>query len=148
MSGARAGRSGPGWDPDRYLVYADERGRPFTDLLHRVDVAAPARVVDLGCGPGNLTALLAARWPDADVVGVDSSPEMVERARAGGVDGVRFTLGDVRTWPADAPAGGVDVLTANATFHRRPGTSTRPPPPWTPFRHPGGSPSQCPANTT
>ena len=48
------------WDPDRYLVYADERGRPFVDLLARVGAQAPARVVDLGCGPGNLTALLAA----------------------------------------------------------------------------------------
>jgi trans-aconitate 2-methyltransferase len=104
------------WDPDRYLVYADERGRPFTDLLHRVDVAAPRRVVDLGCGPGNLTALLADRWPEADVVGVDSSAEMIQRAQASGPDRVRFRLGDVRTWPAEAPADGVDVLTANATF--------------------------------
>ena len=52
------------WDPDRYLVYADERGRPFLDLLARVGAVAPARVVDLGCGPGNLTALLAERWPE------------------------------------------------------------------------------------
>ena len=53
------------WDPDRYLTYADERGRPFVELLARVGAAAPARVVDLGCGPGNLTGLLAERWPDA-----------------------------------------------------------------------------------
>ena len=62
------------WDPDRYLAYADERGRPFVDLLARVPAENPRVVVDLGCGPGTLTALLAARWPSADVTGVDSSP--------------------------------------------------------------------------
>ncbi|MGZ6754892.1 MAG: methyltransferase domain-containing protein, partial [Nocardioides sp.] len=69
------------WDPDRYLAYADERGRPFVDLLARVGADAPERVVDLGCGPGNLTALLAERWPGADVRGLDASPEMVAAAR-------------------------------------------------------------------
>ncbi|CAN5697305.1 methyltransferase domain-containing protein [soil metagenome] len=98
------------WDPDRYLVYADERGRPFVDLLTRVGAEAPARVVDLGCGPGHLSGLLAARWPYADVLGVDSSPEMVARASA---PGVRFVEGDVRTW---APEGPVDVLFSNATY--------------------------------
>ena len=101
------------WDPDRYLAFADERGRPFLDLLQRVGAASPRRVVDLGCGPGNLTALLARRWPDADVVGVDSSPEMLERARRGESAGVRFEVGDVRTWE---PPGVVDVMVANATY--------------------------------
>jgi trans-aconitate 2-methyltransferase len=104
------------WDPDRYLLHADERGRPFVDLLARVGAAAPARVVDLGCGPGTLTALLAERWPGATVVGVDSSPEMLERAR--GVAGVTVEAGDVRTW---APAEPVDVLVANATYQWVPG---------------------------
>lgn len=104
------------WDPDRYLVYADERGRPFVDLVNRIDADAPRGVVDLGCGPGNLTALLAARWPNADVLGVDSSPEMVERARSGGVEGVRFTDGDVRTWRPEPGGPPVDVLVANAVY--------------------------------
>ena len=65
------------WDPDRYLTYADERGRPFVELVARIGAAAPAEVVDLGCGAGNLTGLLAERWPDAHVVGLDSSPEMI-----------------------------------------------------------------------
>ena len=104
------------WDPDRYLVYADERARPFVDLLARVDATAPATVVDLGCGPGTLTALLAHRWPGADVLGVDSSPEMVERAQ--GVDGIRVETGDVRSWRPAAP---VDVLVANATYQWVPG---------------------------
>jgi trans-aconitate 2-methyltransferase len=106
------------WDPDRYLVYADERGRPFLDLLARVGAEAPRRVVDLGCGPGNLTALLAKRWSTADVLGVDSSPEMVERARRGQFTGVRFEPGDVRSWE---PAEPVDVLVANATYQWVPG---------------------------
>jgi trans-aconitate 2-methyltransferase len=104
------------WDPDRYLVHADERARPFVDLLARVAAEAPATVVDLGCGPGTLTALLARRWPGADVLGVDSSPEMVERAR--GVAGIRVEAGDVRTWRPDGP---VDVLVANATYQWVPG---------------------------
>jgi trans-aconitate 2-methyltransferase len=72
------------WDPDRYLAYADERGRPFVDLITRIDAADPATVVDLGCGPGNLTALLAERWPDAKVTGVDSSAEMIAAAQGSG----------------------------------------------------------------
>ena len=53
------------WDPERYLTFADERGRPFLELLSRIDVDAARRVVDLGCGAGNLTVLLARRWPQA-----------------------------------------------------------------------------------
>jgi trans-aconitate 2-methyltransferase len=106
------------WDPDRYLVYADERGRPYVDLLARVGAAAPGRVVDLGCGPGNLTVLLADRWPEADVLGLDSSEEMVDRARGAGFDGVRFESGDVRTWVPDGP---VDVVLSNATYQWVPG---------------------------
>lgn len=102
-----------GWDPTAYLRYADERGRPFADLLARVDVDA-STVVDLGCGPGLLTALLRARWPAARIVGVDSSAEMVARARADGTDpGVSYTVGDLREWCPSEP---VDVLVSNATL--------------------------------
>ncbi|WP_121253622.1 trans-aconitate 2-methyltransferase [Nocardioides ferulae] len=105
------------WDPARYLTYADERARPFVDLLARVGADSPATVVDLGCGPGTLTALLRERWPGADVLGVDASPEMVEAARAA-VDGVRFELVDLRDW---SPAAPVDVLVSNATLQWVPG---------------------------
>lgn len=104
--------SGHSWDPERYLTYADERGRPFVDLLARVPATEVDRVVDLGCGPGNLTRLLKERWPAADVVGVDSSPEMVARAREA-VDGVLFAEADLRGWQAESP---VDVLLSNATL--------------------------------
>ena len=60
------------WDPQTYLAYADERTRPARDLLAAIDVEKPARVVDLGCGTGASTRLLARRWPDADVLGTDS----------------------------------------------------------------------------
>jgi trans-aconitate 2-methyltransferase len=104
------------WDPERYLAYADERGRPFVELVARVGATAPRTVVDLGCGPGNLTALLKERWPDAAVTGVDSSPEMVAAARP--VAGVDFAVGDLRTWRPDAA---VDVLVSNATLQWVPG---------------------------
>src|SRR3712207_4051709 len=105
------------WDPDRYLSYADERGRPFVDLLARVPAENPRRVVDLGCGPGNLTALLADRWPGADVTGIDSSREMIEAARE--VDGITWEVGDLRAWAEPDPLAlrePVDVVFSNATL--------------------------------
>lgn len=101
------------WDATQYLRYGDERARPFLDLLGQVGAERPRRVVDLGCGPGNLTALLARRWPGAEVVGVDNSPEMIEAARALALPGVCFELGDVRDW---RPAGAPDVITCNAVL--------------------------------
>jgi trans-aconitate 2-methyltransferase len=101
------------WDPDRYLSYADERGRPFVELLARVAATDPQSVVDLGCGPGNLTALLASRWPDATITGVDSSPEMIAAARADHGDAGTFEVADLRDWSAPT---GVDVLVSNATL--------------------------------
>ncbi len=104
------------WDPERYLTYADERGRPFVELLARVDARQPDEVVDLGCGPGNLTRLLAERWPAARVLGIDSSPEMVAAGRD--LPGVELAVGDLRTWEPGAP---VDVLVSNATLQWVPG---------------------------
>lgn len=106
------------WDPELYLQYADERGRPFVELVARVGATDPRTVVDLGCGPGNLTALLGQRWPDATVTGIDSSVEMVERARAE-VPDVGFEVADLREWVADANP--VDVLVSNATLQWVPG---------------------------
>src|SRR4051794_4610919 len=99
------------WDPAQYGRYADERGRPFHDLLARVGAEQPRRVVDVGCGSGELTALLAQRWPDAAVEGFDSSPEMIGAADPSG--GVSFRVEDATLWsmPADA-----DVVVSNAVL--------------------------------
>jgi trans-aconitate 2-methyltransferase len=107
----------PAWDPVGYLRYAGERARPFVDLLARVPAEAPATVVDLGCGAGGPTGLLARRWPGAHVTGVDSSPEMLAAAAAV-PEPVEFVLGDVREW---TPRGPVDVLISNAVLHWVPG---------------------------
>lgn len=101
------------WDPDRYLTYADERGRPFVEMLARIDASSPTRVVDLGCGPGNLTRLLAERWPDADVTGIDSSPEMIAKATAD-VPGIAFRVDDLRAWASSDET--ADVVVSNATL--------------------------------
>jgi trans-aconitate 2-methyltransferase len=108
------------WDPQRYLVYADQRGRPFLELLARVDADDPAVVVDLGCGPGNLTSLLAARWPGAQVTGLDSSPEMIDAARRS-VPGVGFERADLRVWVSTTSSEGTDVVVSNAALQWVPG---------------------------
>ena len=107
------------WDPATYLRFADERARPFVELLARVRAADPSAVVDLGCGEGALTASLARRWPGSRITGIDSSPEMLAAAAAYTVpDRVEFAAGDVRDW---APAAPVDVLVSNAVLHWVPG---------------------------
>jgi trans-aconitate 2-methyltransferase len=110
------------WDPQQYRRFGGERSRPFFDLLARVDAGQPRLVADVGCGPGELTSTLAERWPGATVLGVDSSPAMIETARAGQPAGGRlsFQLGDASTWQPDAP---LDVLVANAVLQWLPGQS-------------------------
>jgi trans-aconitate 2-methyltransferase len=101
------------WDVAAYTRFADERSRPFVDLLARVAHPAPRTVVDLGCGEGTMTAALADRWPGARVTGVDSSPEML--AAATPIPGrLEFVREDVREWAPDGP---VDVLVSNAVLH-------------------------------
>lgn len=102
------------WDPSLYGRYADHRSRPFFELIARIDAAEPASVYDLGCGPGELTAALADRWPQARVVGVDNDPAMLERAESHASARVRFHEGDLSSFlpPEDA-----DVVVSNAAYH-------------------------------
>lgn len=101
------------WDPAQYARFADARLRPALDLLQRIP-PGPRRVVfDLGCGSGAVTRLLAERFPEASILGVDSSMAMLEKARAA-VPGARFALADIATWSPDEPA---DVIVANAALH-------------------------------
>ena len=107
------------WDPGQYRCFSGERARPFADLLARIGADRPRSLVDLGCGPGDLTVGLARRWPEATVLGVDNSPEMIEAARKWeGPPGLSFALADLRDWRPAAPA---DVVTANAVLQWVPG---------------------------
>lgn len=100
------------WDPNKYVQFADHRDRPFYDLTARITAATPRLVVDLGCGPGPLTHSLAERWPDARVVGLDSSEEMIEQARAKQhADNLSFESADASKW---MPKPETDVLVSNA----------------------------------
>jgi trans-aconitate 2-methyltransferase len=111
--------SAPGWDPEQYLRYADERSRPFIDLLARIPHDSPRVVVDLGCGPGTLTRGLIDLWPDAVVTAVDSSADMIAAAESVAVPGrLEFVHRDVREFVPTSP---VDVVVANAVLQWVPG---------------------------
>ncbi|MEP6599395.1 MAG: trans-aconitate 2-methyltransferase [Actinomycetota bacterium] len=97
------------WDPGQYGRYADERGRPFHDLVTRIGATSPRRVVDLGCGSGALTATLQWRWPDAAVEGIDSSAQMIAAA----APGVAVRKGDITSW---RPSSDTDVVISNAAL--------------------------------
>ena len=104
------------WNPDLYRRYEDERTRPAQDLLARVPLQRAARVVDLGCGPGNSTELLVQRFAAAQIVGMDNSDAMLASARQR-LPGVRFEQGDIATWTPDAARSGApDLIYANAAL--------------------------------
>ncbi|HWA91184.1 MAG TPA: trans-aconitate 2-methyltransferase [Rhizomicrobium sp.] len=101
------------WDPKTYLDFEDERTRPAVELLARVPYKAPAHVIDLGCGPGNSTALLARRWPKAKLEGLDASEPMLDQARRSGIQAT-WHSGDIPSW---RPLRKYDVIFANAALH-------------------------------
>lgn len=102
------------WDPTHYLRFADHRARPGLELLARIGHEAPATVVDLGCGPGNLTARLADRWPNATLTGVDSSAAMLDKAAEEHPE-IAWQQADIARWEPDGPP--IDVLYSNAALH-------------------------------
>jgi trans-aconitate 2-methyltransferase len=109
-----SGAAAPVWDPQQYEQFGTERSQPFTDLMSRIELPGARRIADLGCGTGSLTEDLARRWPAATVVGVDSSPDMLESARRRQIAGrLDFVLGDLRDWEPDEP---LDLLVSNATL--------------------------------
>lgn len=108
------------WDPAKYVQFGDYRNRPFFDLTGRIHAANPGQVVDLGCGPGNLTATLASRWPGARVVGVDSSAQMLGKAAelTAAQPSLAFEQQDIRDW---TPSDDTDVVVTNAALQWVPG---------------------------
>jgi len=101
------------WDPTQYLRFSDERLRPALDLLAQIPAEIPRRVADLGCGPGNVTALLKRRWPHAEVTGIDGSAAMLVKAAAAAPD-CRFVEANLATW---SPAAPLDIIYSNAALH-------------------------------
>ena len=100
------------WNPELYRRFEDERTRPARELLARVVHATPARVFDLGCGPGNSTELLIARFPRAEVVGTDNSEAMLASARQR-LPAARFEHSDIASWQPDARP---DLVYSNAAL--------------------------------
>jgi trans-aconitate 2-methyltransferase len=100
------------WDPKTYLAFGGERTRAAAELVARIGAESPGRVADLGCGPGNSTALLAARWPKAQIEGIDNSPTMLAKARTTGIP-ARWIEDDVARW---SPENAYDVIYSNATL--------------------------------
>ncbi|UYQ76242.1 methyltransferase domain-containing protein [Glutamicibacter sp. JL.03c] len=100
------------WDPAKYTEFSDYRGRPYKDLLGQLAEAEPKKVVDLGCGPGNMTRLIAQRWPEAQVVGLDASQEMIAKATSSAHEAnLSFALSDATQWE---PEEDLDLLFSNA----------------------------------
>ncbi|MDE2357054.1 MAG: methyltransferase domain-containing protein [Alphaproteobacteria bacterium] len=102
------------WSPQTYLLFEAERTRPVRELLAVIDGEATGRAVDLGCGPGNSTEALAARFPKARVEGLDSSPEMIAAARAR-LPRLPFAVADLRDW-LKAPGPPCEVILSNAVL--------------------------------
>ncbi|MBV9758562.1 MAG: methyltransferase domain-containing protein, partial [Alphaproteobacteria bacterium] len=100
------------WSPEQYLAFEDERTRAVRDLVHAIPPTDAPRAVDLGCGPGNSTEVLAARFPHAEITGVDSSPEMIAAARRR-LPHLQFALVGIQAWDAPGPFG---VILANAVL--------------------------------
>jgi trans-aconitate 2-methyltransferase len=102
----------PTWDPGVYLHFANQRTQPAIDLIARVRLTHPARAIDLGCGPGNSTAMLRQRWPDADITGLDSSADMLAAA-VQVYPNRKWVLADAASWQADLP---FDLVFSNAAL--------------------------------
>lgn len=104
--------AGKSWDPNRYAQFSNHRLRPALELLERIPTSDPGAIYDLGCGSGEITALMAERWPHAAVVGVDNSPEMLDKARQQ-PGSVRWIEADIATWQPERPP---DLIYSNATL--------------------------------
>ena len=106
------------WNPDTYLDFANDRTRPALELLSRIESKNPQSIVDLGCGAGNVTAILRERWKNAAISGVDNSPAMLERAKLECVDkNINWKLQNIGDWVLDKSEGAFDIVFSNAALH-------------------------------
>jgi len=110
------------WDSTQYLKFANERTQPSIDLAARIALDAPGRIIDLGCGPGNSTAVVARRWPAASVTGLDSSPAMLATAKQD-FPAIAWRQGDITDW-ARTNAEKFDLIFSNAALHWVPDHAT------------------------
>ena len=104
------------WDATQYMKFATERGKPCADLIARIEMESPARIADLGCGPGNSTEQLHARWQNAHITGVDSSTEMLDKAKADHPDWM-WQQADIANWAKWHTAGPFELVFSNAALH-------------------------------
>ncbi|MBV8797001.1 MAG: methyltransferase domain-containing protein, partial [Hyphomicrobiales bacterium] len=105
------------WSAAQYLKFENERTRPVRDLVQRIPLTDVESAADIGCGPGNSTEVLRERYPEADIIGLDSSPDMIQAARKRLPD-IAFDVADIREWRPKEP---LDVILANAVFQWIPG---------------------------
>jgi trans-aconitate 2-methyltransferase len=131
------------WNPDLYMRFGDERTRPARDLAVRISADKPARVIDIGCGPGNSTAVLAERWPEAEVTGIDSSASMIEQAKRDHPE-TGFLLADAAAWESGPE---YDVVFSNAALQWVPDHETLLPKLFRAVKHGGTLAVQVPANS-
>lgn len=103
------------WDPDVYLRYERYRARPALDLMAQIPLEVEGPIVDLGCGPGNVTRALKDTWPSRDVVGIDKSENMLKKARSANADStILWQQGDIGTWVPDQSFA---LIFSNAALH-------------------------------
>jgi trans-aconitate 2-methyltransferase len=103
----------PDWNPQLYLKFSDQRGRPAADLIAQIQLENPERIIDLGCGTGNSTERLHQRWPDAGITGLDSSPAMLRQARAS-YPQWNWIESTIENW---TPSATFDLIFSNAALH-------------------------------
>lgn len=104
----------PTWNPAQYLRFGEERTRPCRDLAERVMIPSPRTIIDLGCGPGNSTAVLAERWPDAEITGLDNSAEMIAAARKQ-YPRMQWITADIAAW-GNEKGDAFDLVFSNAAL--------------------------------
>ena len=100
------------WNPDLYLKFKKERTQPSIDLVNRIEISDPKKIVDIGCGPGNSTEILKKYWSNADITGIDNSSQMIEKAKKEYPEG-RWILSDATNWK---PENKFDIIFSNATL--------------------------------